>query len=84
MIVYVYVLKDCTYCELAERYFQELTQEDETFASMPVVYIDSEDESCGNTDCYVFPCIVAGGEKLHEGPVSKEGLAEILRRAIDK
>lgn len=81
-------LDDCPYCHKARQALQELCEENPTYRSVAVEWIEEERESetaSRYTDYYYVPTIYAGREKLYEAHPGDdyETIKENVKRALD-
>ncbi len=82
-LTYFY-LTGCPFCRAADRMLEELAAENPDFAKICVKKIEERENSAlaDQYDYFYVPCLWLGGQKLHEGAVSKEKLRAVLEQAV--
>lgn len=81
--VRIFKLSYCGYCRRALQYVDELQKDNPEFRVLDIETIDEREqaEEARKHDYYYVPTFYIGDEKVHEGAVTREQVAEILRRA---
>ncbi len=82
-ITYFY-LPFCPYCREADQYLEEVICENERFKELEIVRINESKETkiANSYDYYYVPCFWLEQQKVHEGPITKEKIKEILSMAL--
>ncbi|OQB24419.1 MAG: hypothetical protein BWY11_01039 [Firmicutes bacterium ADurb.Bin182] len=76
-------LNNCPYCRQAEKYLEELTEENPGYKSISIRYIDEDrqTELANSFDYWYVPCFFLRDKKLHEGAASKRDIKAVLDAA---
>lgn len=83
-IKYFY-LPSCPYCREANRFLEELFEENPAYRDIEMTRIDESAEAdlAAQYDYYYVPCFFVGEKKLHEGASTKEKIEAVLKAALD-
>ena len=84
----LFYLTNCPYCVSARRAAEELRAEKESYAALPIRWIEESEqpELAGARDYYYVPSVFLDGRKLYEARPgqSYETICDALRRAFDE
>ena len=74
-------LVNCPYCRQADRWIDELTEENPAYKDIQITRIneDEQPELANRFDYFYVPCFYQDNHKIHEGAASKE----IIRKVLD-
>lgn len=78
-------LAQCPYCRQADRWLEELMEENPEYRNIPIrtVFEDVEKDLADSYDYYLVPTFFCGDEKLHEGIATKEIIRNVLNFCIE-
>lgn len=78
-------LKNCPYCIKANKFLNELMEENEGYAKIPIKVVDERDrpDIAKRYDYWYVPCFYIEGTKVHEGVASKEDIKGVLDKALN-
>ena len=79
----IFKLKYCGFCRNALQYVDELVESTPEFKNIEIEMIDEGEqrELAKTFDYYYVPTFYIGSKKVHEGPVNREDVQNILRQA---
>lgn len=82
-IMYFY-LRFCPYCRQADRFIEEIINENENFKNIEIIRIEESKEPkiANSYDYFYVPSFWLDGVKVHEGVVTKEKVKEIFFQAL--
>lgn len=83
-ITYFY-LKNCPYCKKADKFIEELLQENADFKNIEITKIEESQnpDIVANYDYYYVPCFYFNDtEKVLEGDLSKSDIEMMLTKAL--
>ena len=80
----LFYLASCPHCVRAQKYMQELQDEDPRYASIPIKRVEERQEKslADSYDYYYVPCYYISSTKLHEGTIDKDGVRAIFEEAL--
>ena len=80
----LFYLKSCPYCIRAQKYMQELQDENPRYAEIPIKKVEEQQEKAlaDSYDYYYVPCFYTGSTKLHEGSIDKDGVRAVFEKAL--
>lgn len=83
-IIYFY-LPLCPFCHEADQYLKESINENARFKELEIIRINEAKEVkvANSYDYYYVPCFWLDQQKIHEGPVTKAKIKEILLMALE-
>ena len=83
--IMLFTLSYCGFCQRAMQYVRECKTEFPEYKQLDIEIIDeSEQKELARTYQYYYvPTFYIGLEKVHEGPVSRQQVDQILRRALE-
>ncbi|MBO5544080.1 MAG: thioredoxin family protein [Oscillospiraceae bacterium] len=86
--VEIFYLRSCPYCVKAKKAVQELVEEDENYARVPVKWVNEAEEAdyAGEHDYERVPAVFYSGRKYFEARPgdSLEKIREGIRKAMDQ
>ncbi len=85
-ITYFY-FKNCSYCKKADKFIEELLQENPDFKNIEITKIEEREnpDIVANYDYYYVPCFYFNDtEKVLEGDLSKSDIENMLIRALSE
>lgn len=82
----LFYLESCPYCIRARNYMQELCDENPAYAQIPVKLVEERKERAlaNSFDYYYVPCYYAGGVKIAEGAIDKQGVKAVFDSMLEK
>lgn len=81
--VKMFMWTSCPHCRRAFAWMEEAKAEHPEYAKVDVEMIDERvhPEIAGQYDYYFVPTYYVGGEKVHEGPASKDIVCQVYETA---
>lgn len=78
------VLENCSYCQQAFAYIDELKHEELRYRTIEIEVIDEEkeEEKTRGYDYWYVPTFFVNNQKIHEGVPTKESIQAVLEEAI--
>lgn len=75
----------CPHCHRAQKWIQELKEEEEIYDNLNLELIDyeKEPEKMEGTSFYYVPTFYLGDEKVFEGVPTKDIVKEVFDKALD-
>ena len=80
MKVVMFMLKSCPYCIKADRFIEELCEENPQYRQIEIARID---EKATKYDYFYVPSFYINEVKIHEGAATKEDVKMVLDKALE-
>lgn len=82
--VLMFVQHTCPHCQKAYGFMEELRRENPAYSKVPVEIIDEtkQPDLADRYDYYFVPTYFVGGQKVHEGFISKENVRTVFDAAL--
>ncbi|HOD93097.1 MAG TPA: thioredoxin family protein [Clostridia bacterium] len=79
-------IPSCPFCRQADRFLEELKQENEQYRGIPIQVVDETCERAfaDSYNYYYVPTFFLGNKKLHEGVVTKDRIKYVLDEYLNK
>ncbi len=83
--IMLFKLKYCGFCRQAIQYLNEILEDTPTYSNLEIELIDEGEQRARakSYDYYYVPTFYIDQQKVHEGPVSKAQIEEILKTAYE-
>ena len=80
------VMTGCPHCANAERFMEELYEENPEYKNLEIEVINETDEPelADQYDYYYVPTYYLDGEKFHEGVPKKKMIEELFQKALSE
>ena len=77
-------IPSCPFCRQADRFLQELMEENEQYKDIAIQVIDETRERAlaESYNYYYVPAFFLGDKKLHEGVATKKAIKKVLDEAL--
>ena len=84
--ILMFVMEGCPHCANANRFMNELYEENPEYRKLEIEVIDEtkEPELANTYDYYYVPTYYLDGEKFHEGVPGKKMVKELFQSALEK
>jgi glutaredoxin len=82
--VKMFIFEACPHCKKAFSLMEEICNERPEYKTVKIEIIDEKKEAdyAAKFDYYYVPTFYVGGEKMHEGPPTKDAVEKVYAEAI--